>query len=409
MPTVSIVMPVYNGANYLRSCVDSLLAQTYRDFELIAVDDGSTDDSPAILADYAQVDPRVRVVRQENGGAGAARNTGMDLATGTYTACLDSDDLFEPAFLSKMVARALDADADVVVCQSSCFENDTRETVHAISFESSQLPRKVVFSYRDMPDFIVVAFNGWPWDKLVRTSLIRDHDLRYPTTLHNSEDLVPVFLSLIYADRIAVVDDELVHHRMNRPSSVASTRATYPFDFYTATCLLKQRLQKTPQIWADVAWGFNNWALHYLIWNIETMDEPHARSAMLERLSTGGFDELGLFVHSSSYFDLDPQSYSHYLALLYEARHGGNAKGSRGTDAGVTSGRNPGGTLTSYLGRFFVDATIRGYGPAFQEIGDWASRRLTGKRSGLLSQRGTAFFGADALDDDAPSKEADHD
>lgn len=101
-PLVSVIVPAYNAAGYLRRCVDSVLGQTLADFELLIVDDGSTDATAAICASYAEADARVRVIRQENGGVSAARNRGLAEARGDYIAWLDSDDYFLPTALEKL-------------------------------------------------------------------------------------------------------------------------------------------------------------------------------------------------------------------------------------------------------------------------------------------------------------------
>ena len=91
-PKVSVVLPVYNVGKYLRQCMDSIVGQTLEEIEIICVDDGSSDDSPQILQEYARKDPRVRVICQQNQGAGAARNHGLSVAQGEYLSFLDSDD-----------------------------------------------------------------------------------------------------------------------------------------------------------------------------------------------------------------------------------------------------------------------------------------------------------------------------
>lgn len=114
-PLVSVLMPVHNGERYLAGALDSILAQTLRDFELIVVDDGSTDRTPEIIDRYARRDGRVRVYRQENQGIPAARNKCLDLATGRYFAWMDSDDVALPARLQKQV-EFMDAHPEVGVC-----------------------------------------------------------------------------------------------------------------------------------------------------------------------------------------------------------------------------------------------------------------------------------------------------
>ena len=102
VPAISVIMPVYNAQRYLGETIASLQAQTFADFEVICVDDGSTDDSMAILDQVIAQDPRFRVVNQENAGAGAARNKGFTHARGEYAIFLDSDDLFSPKLLEKL-------------------------------------------------------------------------------------------------------------------------------------------------------------------------------------------------------------------------------------------------------------------------------------------------------------------
>ena len=116
MPKVSVITPVYNVETYLRQCLDSVLNQTLRDIEIICVDDGSTDGSAAILEEYAAKDSRIKVVKQENAGAGAARNAGLSVAKGEWLSILDADDEFSPNMLSEMVEAGERNSADVVAC-----------------------------------------------------------------------------------------------------------------------------------------------------------------------------------------------------------------------------------------------------------------------------------------------------
>jgi glycosyltransferase involved in cell wall biosynthesis len=103
MPLVTVVMPAFNVAPYLREAVDSVLAQTFRDWELLIVNDGSTDETPAIAHEYARRDPRIRVIDQQNCGLACARNTALRAGTGEFFALLDSDDLWEPGFLQSQL------------------------------------------------------------------------------------------------------------------------------------------------------------------------------------------------------------------------------------------------------------------------------------------------------------------
>lgn len=113
---VSIIVPVYNVEAYLPACIDSLLAQTYKNIEIFLVDDGSPDRCPAICDEYAASDLRVRVIHKENGGAASARNVGLDMSKGDYICFVDSDDLVHSDYIEKLISELQAATADIAVC-----------------------------------------------------------------------------------------------------------------------------------------------------------------------------------------------------------------------------------------------------------------------------------------------------
>ena len=113
-PCVSVIVPVYKVAAYLPRCVDSILAQTWRNLEIILVDDGSPDECGSICDVYAEKDPRIRVIHKENGGLSSARNAGLDTASGEYIGFVDSDDWIEPEMYARMLALMEKYDAKMV-------------------------------------------------------------------------------------------------------------------------------------------------------------------------------------------------------------------------------------------------------------------------------------------------------
>ena len=116
-PEISIIVPVYNAEKYLPKCIDTILAQTFSDFELILVDDGSKDNSGKICDDYAQKDPRIKVIHKKNGGASTARKTGVDAAGGRYIGWVDADDYIAEDMFSTLYSVAKEYDADITECQ----------------------------------------------------------------------------------------------------------------------------------------------------------------------------------------------------------------------------------------------------------------------------------------------------
>lgn len=115
-PTISVIIPIYKVEPYLRQCLDSVVGQTYQELEIILVDDGSPDGCPAICDEYARQDSRIRVIHQENGGVSAARNAGLDAATGDWIGWVDPDDWIEADMYAYLLENALTYGADIVVC-----------------------------------------------------------------------------------------------------------------------------------------------------------------------------------------------------------------------------------------------------------------------------------------------------
>ena len=296
---VSVVMPVYNGERYLREALDDVLTGNAIQFEVICVDDGSMDSTPEILAEYAARDPRVRVVRQENAGAGAARNKGMELARGEYLSFLDADDLFEPGMLEKVYERACEQDADIVVFRCDRYYEDIDIYKPTLwSLRRGLLPHKDVFSADEIRYSPYEAFMGWTWDKLFRADFVRENGLRFQEQ-RTTNDLLFTYASLERAGRITMMDDVLVHHRMHE-GSLSTTRERSWRCFYDALLALRQQLRD---------WGlferreqdFVNYALSFSLWNLSTLSGD-AYADLYDVLKHGWLEDLGVTGRPKGYF-----------------------------------------------------------------------------------------------------------
>ena len=222
-PMVSVVMPVYNVQLYLAEAIDSLLAQSMSDFELICVDDGSSDRTGEILETYSAKDSRIHVLRQDRRGAGAARNLGFREARGTYTIFLDSDDLFAPELLEHSIAQAEKTGADITAFQFKRLYQDghleNRTGVH-----KEWLPAGVtVFNYQQCPDYIMSVINPTPWNKLYRTTFIREKKLRFEE-ISSSNDITFAAVSVAMAESITFLDEYLVTYRVGHGNTITSTK-----------------------------------------------------------------------------------------------------------------------------------------------------------------------------------------
>ena len=148
MAEVSIIVPVYQVEKYIRQCVDSILAQTFTDFELILVDDGSKDQSGQICDEYARIDERVKVIHKENGGLSDARNKGMDQINGNYFMFVDSDDYIAPTMIECLYKSIMNNNADIAVCNFLYFFENDRKKDFSTNIKSEILTGREIFYNR---------------------------------------------------------------------------------------------------------------------------------------------------------------------------------------------------------------------------------------------------------------------
>lgn len=270
MLEISIIVPVYNAVAYLRKSLDSIVNQSYRDIEFIFVDDGSCDDSLAILKEYEAADKRVTVLHQENRGAGAARNYGMSVAGGKYLLFLDCDDIFETSMVEKMHSRAETDDTDVLVCRSDLFDCATGERSDASwSVRREYLPLQEVFASTDIRKNFFEVFVWWPWDKLYRKKFLDEVNLRFQE-LRSTEDLFFVCAAVLMAKRISVLDEVLVHHRTGDTNSVSNSREKSWDNFLCALEALGTFL-RNKGLYDRFRRDFINYVLNFSLWHLDTL------------------------------------------------------------------------------------------------------------------------------------------
>jgi glycosyltransferase involved in cell wall biosynthesis len=208
---VSFIMPVYNAADYLRQNVDSILNQDYQNIEVILVDDGSSDDSAIIIKEYMKNDDRVVGLFQENSGAPAARNKGMDYATGDYIQFVDSDDYLADNVLRKMVEAAEQTEADIVmgwydtVNEAGEFGKTVTLPVEAGTYNGPEL--RETFSLA----------TSVPGNKLLSAKMVKENEI-YFADLRQAQDLNYYLRLLLFAQKITVLDTVVYHYRVRSGS-----------------------------------------------------------------------------------------------------------------------------------------------------------------------------------------------
>ena len=245
MKKLSVIIPVYNAERYFSVCLSSVARQTFRDYELIVVDDGSTDSSQTVFYEKKSSFPSVKYVKQLNFGSGVARNEGLRLASGKYVMFLDADDMLcsENVF-EDMVRRADETDCEFLIAHAQGLSR-TGEDKGMLEWvlRADFVPCRDVFAGCEVGENLYSICGAVPWAKLFRMDFIRRNDLKFPL-LRRSEDFPFVQLALSYASRIAVLDKPVVVHRDGVTSSLENRKDVYPCSFIEAESWFREELEK---------------------------------------------------------------------------------------------------------------------------------------------------------------------
>lgn len=220
MSKVSIIVPIYNVEDYLGKCLDSLTNQTYKDIEIICVDDGSKDNSLQVAKEYEKEDKRIKVYTKENGGLSDARNYGIKYATGDYLLFIDSDDYIELSTVEKCINKVNETGADIVVFDLMYVSDNGSQVSSGGNFD--------VTSINEWKDLIYI--NNSACNKLIKKELM--NDVSFPKGL-NFEDLATIPILLTKANKVAKINEALYYY-VQRGNSIAHSINDKIFDVYKA-------------------------------------------------------------------------------------------------------------------------------------------------------------------------------
>jgi glycosyltransferase involved in cell wall biosynthesis len=212
-PILSVIVPVYNSEPYLKNCLDSILAQTFKEIEIIIINDGSTDRSRVICEDYSTKDNRIRILHKENKGVSAARNDGINLATGEFIAFADSDDILMPDMYQLLLHEIMQKNSDSVCCG---YSHKNTDYFPLTDFCYNSIAEAVYYLERD-------ELFGLIWNKIYISKIVNDRSIRFPVDCMFGEDM---FFNLHYFSTISsicFVSKPLYIYREN-PASISKIR-----------------------------------------------------------------------------------------------------------------------------------------------------------------------------------------
>ena len=239
-PLVSVIIPVYNVKDYLHEALDSVIGQTYKNIEILIIDDGSTDGSETICDEFA-LDPRVTVIHQDNGGLSNARNAGLDLAQGEYICFLDPDDAYHPAFIAILVNEAINSHAEMVACRYT----EQNSTAKLGVYKRRRVPSRPVlssgvYSREDALRSLVKGdLDVSVWDKLYKGNLWSS--IRFPDG-RNSEDIDTIYLVMSACQIVSMIDEALYFKRDQLESIAHDYSAKNVRDMMLACSILEEMI-----------------------------------------------------------------------------------------------------------------------------------------------------------------------
>jgi len=210
MSKLSIIVPVYNAAKFLPRCIDSILAQTFTDFELILVNDGSTDESEKICLSYKEQDPRIKYISKENGGAASARKAGLEHSSGEYIGWVDSDDWIEPEMFQSLYENAAVNKADISACGVVQEYADRKNLLLSDAKDYSKSIDLLLFSY---------------CNKIIKKELFHIAEITFPIGTSEYEDVAVTFKLLCNTKNVCFIPAAYYHYRMSNISVTHSLKA----------------------------------------------------------------------------------------------------------------------------------------------------------------------------------------
>lgn len=322
---VSIVVPVYNAKEYLHKCLDSVVNQTLKNVEIIFIDDGSTDGSSEICKEYAAKDDRIIYYRKENEGLAAARQDGIEMASGEYVGFVDSDDWLELNMYERMYSVAVKENADVVFC--NCYKDEDEKNEYYLEpgvydrerIEKEILPRSLAALTPKGANDVIRWCN---WLRIYRLSLIRDNNITFGRGFRRSQDLQLTFETALCAQKYVSLNDEYLYH--NRSDNSKSLSRGYTKNYWK---LIRPLIDK---LYEDVN-GYKKQDLSYNMHLCAFFFAVNGVQNEYEKSTFGFFKKLKMLnevvkdpVIRNAIKHVDPSKLNSYYRMVYNGIKGGS-------------------------------------------------------------------------------------
>ena len=268
-PKISAIVPMYKVEKFLDRCLKSIQKQTFEDFEVLMINDGSPDGSPQIAAKYEEADKRFRLYNKKNGGLSDARNYGIEKAAGEYLVFIDSDDYITEDYLDVLYHECVDNDADMSYCRYKYVLFDT-----GIMFPVFISAAKEVMKTRDALNILIrdTYLQSFAWNKMYKRSLFIDNNIRYPDMYF--EDIATSGRVLYHANKIAITDKYL-YYDVKRFGSIMSTMNAKQINDYMRSVLIVRNHVQEAGLYQDYRSSVRRMSRKMCILNVYSITRQH--------------------------------------------------------------------------------------------------------------------------------------
>lgn len=297
-PKVSVIVPLYNARNYIRSGLKVLGEQTFSDFEIILVDDGSTDGSAGCCEIEAESNPQVRVIHKVNGGAGSARNAGLEIARGQYIYFFDIDDKADASLLAYCVQKMDELNLDMLIFGFRVINASYKDSVDTVSFKTRLIQSNEEFRDCYVDELLLVRYgNGFPWNKCYRKSFLDRYHIRFENQ-RVQEDEVFNLLAYPYVGRAYISSEVLYSYYI---AEKGNSRSRFIPELFDIQVSVREHFEMLKKIWGinnNIKWDdylqqrFWNGLIVGVVPNLFHPDSPwddKLRQAELKRISIHPF------------------------------------------------------------------------------------------------------------------------
>lgn len=217
-PLISVIVPIYNVEKYLEKCIESIISQSYKNLEILLVNDGSPDSSKDICEKYQKIDPRIILINKKNGGLSSARNAGLKIAKGEIIVCVDSDDWIHEEMIQTMYKNLEEYDADLSVCNFEIKEANGKKCSKTFTQKIELLNQEQAMQYAILPE----KYYGFAWNKMYRKSILQD--MLYDETIRKGEDSPFTCEYISKCSKVVYQDIPLYYYRQD---TVSITRSKF--------------------------------------------------------------------------------------------------------------------------------------------------------------------------------------